>query len=249
MNARDEPEPRAAALPDCGWPPAPGPVIPPALFCILLDEPPAVPPRLSAEEETVAARFRTPLLRARYRAAHGALRLILAAACGRPAETLRFPADAGGKPRLCLDRGDPPLSFSLSHSEGVALVAVAQGEEIGVDVEAVRPLDDLDALADRVFTPAEVAMLPPVGDAARLVAFHARWTAKEAAMKALGLGLSLDPSRFAVTERGYAAADPDDDQRAALAQLAWRPLAPCTGFAGALAGPAPLADYRLHRWR
>ena len=83
-----------------------------------------------------------------------------------------------------------PGDFSISHARGLAVCALNPGGRVGVDVEA-RALTDLDALRP-VFHPREwediLASAEPGRTAARL------WTAKEAALKADGRGLALEPS-------------------------------------------------------
>jgi 4'-phosphopantetheinyl transferase len=88
--------------------------------------------------------------------------------------------------------GDDRVSFSVSHSGAFAVIALAAGDvRVGVDVEEVRPRRRLDALAARVLNDDEYAAwlaLDP-GDE-RLRAFLRVWTAKEAYLKALGIGIS-----------------------------------------------------------
>jgi 4'-phosphopantetheinyl transferase len=91
---------------------------------------------------------------------------------------------AGGKPYV---PGDP-VHFNLSHSGGVALIAVAD-EPVGVDVEACGPTRDALAIARRFFTPEEAGALARLAPPERDRAFLRVWTRKEAILKARGLGL------------------------------------------------------------
>ena len=77
------------------------------------------------------------------------------------------------------------ISFSLSHSQSFAVVAVADSARVGVDIEVIRPRARLDALAKRVLSPAEHADWLDYPPTARLRAFLERWTAKEAYLKAI----------------------------------------------------------------
>jgi 4'-phosphopantetheinyl transferase len=108
--------------------------------------------------------------------AHAALRTILERQTAAP---LEFALGQMGKPYL---PAAPELKFNLSHSRGMALVAVALDVEVGVDVEQLRPLPDYAAIAERYLPPSE----PDVLDAND---FFRRWTRIEAMLKARGVGL------------------------------------------------------------
>lgn len=150
---------------------------------------------LDADERARAARFVFERDRARFIAAHQALRHVLARRTGRPADALRFETGVFGKPRL-LDA--PSCAFSLSHSAGSALIAMSADGEIGVDVEVLRPADDRLALARRHFTASEQQALAATDPASIDAAFLRGWTRKEACLKALGAGLQVPTESFDV---------------------------------------------------
>ena len=148
---------------------------------------------LSSDEMSRARRLHFARDRRRYLAAHVALRHILAVHGGGAPAAQVF-AGVGGKPRLA---SRPSLDFSLSYAEDTALVAVADGMAIGVDIEALRPIHDLDGLMELVFTAAERrACSTTAPGRARDRSFLNGWTRKEACLKAIGSGLSTDPSTF-----------------------------------------------------
>lgn len=164
---------------------------------------------LSDEERARAARFVFERDRMRFVAAHGALRSILARYLDAGPCDLVFVLGRENKPILI----DVPLAFSLSHSEDIALIAVASHGEIGVDVEVVREMRDAHALAQRHFNPTECTQLANVDSDDYDRAFLAGWTRKEAVLKAIGAGLTLDtrgfevglpriPMRISVIDRG-----------------------------------------------
>ncbi|HLH19726.1 MAG TPA: 4'-phosphopantetheinyl transferase superfamily protein [Bryobacteraceae bacterium] len=128
-------------------------------------------------EAARAARFRTADLQRRYLRSHGALRAILGRYTGA---RLDFAVNPHGKPYL---PAAPEVQFNLSHSGEMALVGVALGVEIGVDVERIRPMPDWREIADRFFPPSEAALVADGRD------FFHRWTRIEAAVKALGVGI------------------------------------------------------------
>jgi 4'-phosphopantetheinyl transferase len=155
-------------------------------------------------------------------AARGSLTAILAAYLGGPAAT-ELAADPSGKPRLA--SAPERLSFNISHSDDLALVAVAAGDTpVGIDVERLKPRRDLVRLAAR-WLPAEDAAAvaaapetePPVVDPEaasatdRERAFYAAWTRHEARVKCTGAGLGGSPGPEVVARQlevdpGYAAA-------------------------------------------
>ena len=165
--------------------------------------------RLDDTERARAARFMFDRDRRTYAAAHALLRHALDRLAGpRP---WRFVTGAYGKPRL-----DPPcnnIRFSLSHTDGLVAVALTQGQEVGVDVEAASRDPDEAALASLALAPEEITDLDSFADRrGRLLRL---WVAKEALAKAIGEGLSLplqqvvlrgDPPCVAAMPDGHGAA-------------------------------------------
>jgi 4'-phosphopantetheinyl transferase len=151
---------------------------------------------LAVDERERARRFRFPRDRRTYVVAHWLVRRVLGSYLNVAPEALQFSANPYGKPMLP-KRQD--LRFNLSHSGDLVVVAVAKDREVGVDVEWIRP--DLATLeiARRFFAPTEVAALVRLEGMDFVHAFFACWTRKEAYVKAVGLGLSLDLDTFAVS--------------------------------------------------
>jgi 4'-phosphopantetheinyl transferase len=135
--------------------------------------------------------------RARYALAHASLRRILGAYLKLPPESLRFHANRFGKPELAEDRPSPTLTFSLSHSQSVAMLAVSRGGPVGVDVEDVKPIEPEVAAAH--FSASELADLSALQGDAWLIGFYRCWTRKEAVLKAEGVGLHLALDGFDVS--------------------------------------------------
>lgn len=154
---------------------------------------------LSPEEEERAARFRSSELRERWTAARGALRCILAGYLKSEARSLQLRNGSKGKPELA--GSAETVSFNLSHTGGIALLAVAANGRIGVDAEIIRAGVEVADLSRRFFAPAEADEILALPSEEQLVAFFACWTRKEAFVKALGGGLSVPLNQFRVTVR------------------------------------------------
>jgi len=238
------------------WPVAPAGVKPAAdevhVWAVGLDRPAEEVAELagflSDEEQGRAAKFRHAPSRHEFIVARGLLRVLLGECLDMDPREVRFSQTARGKPRLA---GPEPAAvrFNVSHSHGLALVALTGRCEVGVDLERVRPFSDEMGLADRFFTPREADALRALDAAGRLETFFRLWTRKEAYLKAHGLGLSCGLERVEVS---HTLEDPahvvhiDGDRREA-ARWSLRTLAPAAGYVGALALQAH--DYRLFCWR
>ena len=143
---------------------------------------------LSPDEQERAARFVFREDRRRYIVARARLRQLLGERLRVSPEKIELQYGAAGKPALAASHGE--LRFNLSHCEDVAVYAFADAAEVGVDVEAVRRLDDADEIAMRVFSPRERAAYLRLPEGERAWGFFRCWTRKEALVKALGSGLS-----------------------------------------------------------
>lgn len=141
---------------------------------------------LSRDERLRAERFRFARDRTRFVAGRAALRQILAGHGAGAAEDLAVVEGAWGKPALA---HRSPLRFNVAHSGDRALVAVTREVEVGIDVERLRPLPDVDAIARRVCSAAERAALSELSAGRRDAAFLRAWVRKESCVKALGVGL------------------------------------------------------------
>lgn len=164
---------------------------------------------LDAAERTRADMYRREEHRRIYVATHVALRMLLGTYLEEdPAAVLLVREDCPGcgKPHGRPAVSGSPLHFSVSHSEGVALLAFA-GSPVGVDIERPPALDALSHLLPSLHARerAELAALPP---AERAVAFAACWTRKEAYLKGIGIGLAAGPHRHYVGGGSQAAPTP-----------------------------------------
>lgn len=203
---------------------------------------------LASAERERASRFRFDADRGRYVESHAALRAILATYLGAALSELVFREGAHGKPFIDSPADTLPLRFSLSHSDNLALVAVARGREVGVDLERVRPVSDMAGIATRFFSPLERQAIEQVAPADRPRAFFATWVLKEAYLKGCGDGLLRQLDAFDVmigddeSARLLAVRDrPGDEARWTL-----RRLDPGEHYDAGLAVDG--SGWRLRRW-
>ena len=150
---------------------------------------------LSDWERTRAAEFSDRAQAGEWLAAHIALRVVLERVAGRAARGVAFTRFAGGKPQL----EGAPVAFSLSHVAGAALIAVARGGIIGVDLERARKVRVREPRRARAEAAAAAldpsAPLPPPGEARFLQA----WVRLEAFAKAEGTGVGRLLTRLGVS--------------------------------------------------
>jgi 4'-phosphopantetheinyl transferase len=179
-----------------------------ALWQIALDAPAsrvdALASLLSDPEHERAARFATRRLSDRYVVAHAALRQLLGSRLGvAPAavDIVSRPCTACGGPH-----GKPQLGgdercwrFNLAHSDGIALVAIVHGREVGVDLERSARGLALEEAADIWLAESERAAAQAVPEAQRPAALAGCWARKEAYLKARGDGLNAPLRAVAVT--------------------------------------------------
>jgi 4'-phosphopantetheinyl transferase len=111
-------------------------------------------------------------------------------------DQIQYQYSAMGKPSLI---GSSGVYFNLAHSHEIALAAIAAHEEIGVDVEYIRPIEEIDQLARTCFSPREYLEFTQTPASASRRAFFNGWTRKEAYIKAIGAGLSYPLDQFDVS--------------------------------------------------
>lgn len=146
--------------------------------------------RLSPEERRRAARFRFERDRDRYIVCRGTLRKLLDVPPAVP-----FVYGPFGKPML--EGSD--VKFNVSHSHGMAMIAVTRSREIGCDIERIDRAFADDRIPEHFFSPSEVACLRALPKAEQCDAFFRCWTRKEAFIKACGMGVSKALDSFDVT--------------------------------------------------
>jgi 4'-phosphopantetheinyl transferase len=193
---------------------------------------PAAVELLSEPERERMDRFVAAADQRRYGLAHVALRLILSDYLAQAPAEIELRVAALGKPSVAAGE----LEYSLAHAGDRALVAVAWGWSVGVDLERVVQFDDAVAAARAALTAAEREhVLRAADDRARELL--RLWTRKEALLKATGEGVRAAPRELDVL---------DDEPRPG-----WRvsDLKAGPGWVGAVAVPAAVTQIRQLRWQ
>lgn len=146
---------------------------------------------LSTEEAARARRFRVPRDRNRYVIRRWILRSLLARYTARDPHRLDIRCEPEGKPYLAGGEDEPSCRFSLSDSDAFAVFALSPRERIGVDVERIRDLPEMNDIVSGHFTAREREALLSCPESGRLRLFYRFWTRKEAVLKAQGEGLLI----------------------------------------------------------
>lgn len=208
---------------------------------------------LSEDEWTRANRFRFDRHRRQYVVGRGALRALLAAYLGTRPDLVRFRYGPRGKPFLAEPSAAGDLQFNLSNSDEMALVGFVRGVELGVDIEYMKPMTDLEQIAERFFSLSEREVLRALRQEMKPEAFFNCWTRKEAYLKAVGEGLAAPLDSFDVT---LAPGEPPrmltlEGDAARAARWRFRHFRPAEQFIGALAiegEPAEGGEWTVSTW-
>jgi len=205
---------------------------------------------LSIEERRRAEQFHFDRDRTRFIVRRGMLRRILGSYLNLQPGRLLFRHGRNGKPELAETNVGQNIRFNISHSEGAALFAFARDREIGVDIEYIQDISDLDLIADQFFSSDENDVLQSLTEDEKRRAFFNGWTRKEALVKALGEGLSLPMKRFSVSLLPGEQARllrMDGDVRDTF-RWSIQDLMPTPGYAGAVAARGDTFKPKCWRW-
>lgn len=205
---------------------------------------------LSPEERDRAQRFRFEEHRRRYVAFHGVARTFLGKYLELRPEEIRFQLGPYGKPSVVAEQNPEGLSFNMSESQGHALYGITRERAVGVDIERIRDVNNMERIITDTFTPAEQAAFRGLSMDEKRGMFFACWTRKEAFVKAVGLGLSLPLSSFDAPLGGETPAPLSrlDGNVGDASRWTIHPLTPVEGLAGAVAIESPVASLCCRRW-
>ena len=209
-----------------------------------------LPRTLPVDELLRAERFHFEKDRKSFIITRGILRMILGSYLGAEPNRLRFYYGKYGKPALADTFGKKTIHFNLSHSNGVALFAFTRDCEIGVDVEEMREIEDLDQIAGRFFSEGENKVFCGLPEDKKKEAFFNCWTRKEAFMKACGDGLSrsLDKFEVSLVPGGPAQLLEMEGNSREAARWSIQDLRPAHNYVGAVAVKAHMFETKHWRW-
>ncbi len=196
---------------------------------------------LSPDEKGRAGRFHFPRDRNAFVATRGILRELLGKYASRAPAELVFDYGDRGKPSL---RGtlSQPIQFNVSCSNGLALLAFAADRSVGIDVELIRPSFAGVEIAERYFSPQEIAELKTLPPSLLAEGFFHCWARKEAYVKARGEGLQIPLRSFRVS---LTPGQPERLESADSARWSMHSITPDANYVGALVveGNEPLIRY------
>ncbi len=206
---------------------------------------------LSPGEKTRAGHFAFEQDRNRFIAARGILRVMLGWYLGIEPETISFGYERNGKPVLENSLCNTGIQFNVSHSGDLALYVVTRNRRVGVDVEYVREIPEMEQITEQFFSPRERAFFNTLSEREKQQTFFTWWTRKEALIKARGDGLSsygLDSPDVSLTSTGLPLSsiklrDKNDESEWSVVDMKL-----ANGFASAFAVEADHGD-TLHRIR
>ena len=146
---------------------------------------------LNVEEQQRAKRYKSQALQDTFVTARGTLRLILHRYLHIEAAHIQFASGTHGKPFISEPVTAPPLTFNLSHSAELALLAIAVNRQIGIDIEHHRRTTNYPSMINRICSPQEQLFLKGLPPEEQQKTFLTCWTRKEAYVKALGQGITF----------------------------------------------------------
>lgn len=182
--------------------------------------------------------------RDRFTVTRGVLRTLLQRHLPPQDRLLELAFNQYGKPELT--GGEP--RFNVTHSGDYALIAIAQGVDVGIDIEQSSVARSIDELATTVFSSTELARFHDLRGDARTRFFFRIWTCKEAVIKAAGAGLSIPVDRIQI--------DFSDDGASVSSSPGTLPPGPWTlheidvppGYASAIAVRAKAIGLTIRDW-
>lgn len=193
--------------------------------------------KLSIDERMKADCFRFDQDRNRCIASFGILKDILSLYIGIDPASVQISYGSHGKPRLSDASGKDKLHFNLSHSEGSAVYVFARDYEVGVDIERIRDLPEMNKIVEHFFSAREKIAFGELPSCVRREAFFRCWTRKEAVVKAIGEGLYQPFDKFDVamtpSEQSVKLSVKGDPKMPSHWLI--QDLKPAPGFAGAFA--------------
>ena len=199
---------------------------------------------LSPDEKSQALKFRFLGDRCRFIARRGILRCLLSRYTSMDPAGVELQRSEQGKPRIA-ERQSSQVRFNLSHSKGFAIFAITLGREVGIDIEQVDRTSAWRDVAKVFFNRCEQEVISRLPADRQTETFFEIWTRKEAILKALGMGLQLDPTYIDVAGNDA----PGREITLCHEDRPWKLLSfSGDGFASTLAAPSDGWRVQRHDW-
>lgn len=219
------------------------------IWCVSLEQSTAkiqqLAQTLSEDERIRGNKFYFERDRNRFIVGRGLLRIILGRYTNLEPHHLKFSYSSRGKPALSCNS----LQFNLSHSQGLVLYAITRDRQIGIDLEQIRPVSDIEQLSKSCFSARESDLICSLPCQEQQNAFFQIWTAKEAYLKATGEGLA----QLRQVEVCLCPGEPlkllniPTDSHASTTSWSLQTLTPATDYVAALAVEGN--DWHLSCWQ
>jgi 4'-phosphopantetheinyl transferase len=198
---------------------------------------------LSEDERLRSRRFRDSLNADRFTISRGILRTLLAGYLSSRPGQMDFSYGTYGKPELTGDLHGK-LKFNISHSGNLAIFAIANGLDVGVDIEEIHAMSDLEGTAAMILSSDELVEFKALPPNRKLERFFTIWTCKEAILKAFGSGFN-GPVQDVLTT--FCQSKPMEDGQNDISENKQLTLfTPAEGFKGAMARLNPLSKENNH---
>lgn len=224
------------------------------VWCVSLQQPIHIIEQLdcllSSDEKARAARYHFDYLQQSFIMARGILRILLAGYLNLQPAQIEFTYLRAGKPRLS-ENLKKSIFFNLSHSHELVLYAFSPTRNVGIDIEHIRPIEDLRQISENNFSATENLELKTLPAEKISEGFFNCWTRKEAYIKAIGDGISFPLQQFDVSlkpgEPARLLRVRGDRQEAA--RWSMYELHPAENYVGALAVEGSACNVEYRQWK
>ena len=205
---------------------------------------------LTEDEIAKADKFHFPHHRRKFIAARGILRQLLGQYLQISPKNIKFQYGDRGKPYLTRATSGNSLEFNISHSQDYALYGFTHSHAIGVDIEHLRTMEDAAKIAQRFFSPQEFELVNCLSGEQQQRVFFKLWTAKEAYLKAVGIGLagSLASIDISFDQAEIPCLKSIQGNAAETAPWSMYPCMPALGYVGAIAIKSKIAPQQIKYW-
>ena len=155
---------------------------------------------LSETEKKRASQFKYEESKENFIICRAALRFLLSRYLKETPASIGFFQNQDGKPAITDTYHQHNLEFNISHSNEICLIAFSQNLELGIDVEEIRPIGELEDMAKSFLSKRELAAFNSCTPEKKPIKFFDLWSAKEALLKAIGCGLMIQPNQIEIEE-------------------------------------------------